>query len=140
MKSPFLPCAAYAFALSLLILSYHVSPALLNVFVAQPATLGTHTSVWMNWHAIGCAFVGLVNAQAFYWTDAKARRGIAIASTGIFGIWGLQNLTYALTPLFTSAMWLHVAGCGLAAVASAAFVIRSNPGRTSSTPTILRIG
>lgn len=140
MKSPFLLCAAYAFALSLLILSYHVSPTLLNLFVAQPATLGTHTTVWMNWHAMGCAFVGLVNLQAFYWTDAKARRAIAIASAGIFGIWSVQNLTYTLTPLFTSAMWLHVVGCGLAAVASAAFALRSEVIGPVSSPVTRRMG
>jgi len=126
MKSPFPLCAAYAFALSLLILSYHVSPTLVNLFVAQPATLGTHTTVWMNWHAAGCAFVGLVNVQACHWTDAKARRGIAMASAGIFGIWCVQNLAYSLTPLFNSAMWLHVGGCGLAALASAAFAFRTD--------------
>lgn len=43
MNSPFLLCAIYAFALSLLILSYHVSPMLLDLFVAQPANLGTNT-------------------------------------------------------------------------------------------------
>lgn len=124
MNNPFPFCAGYAFALSLLILSYHVSPALVNLFVAQPVTLGSHTTVWMNWHAIGCAFVGLVNVQALYWNDARARRGIAIATAGIFGIWCAQNFMYTLTPLFTPAMWLHVVGCGLAALLSAAFVLR----------------
>ena len=127
MKNPFLFCAAYGFALSLLILSVHVTPALLDLFVAQPATLGTHTAVWMNWHAIGCAFVGLINAQAFSWTDAKARRGVAMASAGVFGVWCVQNLAYTLTPLFTQAMWLHVGGCGVAAGLSAAFVLRDHP-------------
>lgn len=138
MKSPFPFCAAYAFALSLLILSYHLTPVLLDLFVAQPATLGTHTTVWMNWHAAGCAFVGLVNVQACCWTDAKARRGIAIASAGIFGIWCAQNLTYSLTPLFTGAMWLHVLACGLAAVASAAFALRPGGTGQSSDATIRR--
>lgn len=124
MRNPFLFCAGYGFALSLLILSYHISPALVHLFVAQPVTLGSHTMVWMNWHAIGCAFVGLVNLHALYWSDARARRGIAIASAGVFGIWCAQNVMYALTPLFTPAMWLHVAGCGLAAVMSTVFVLR----------------
>ena len=125
MRNPFPFCAGYAFALSLLILSYHASPALVHLFVAQPVTLGSHTMVWMNWHAIGCAFVGLVNIQAHYWSDARARRGVAIASAGVFGIWCAQNFMYALTPLFTPAMWLHVGGCGLAAVISAAFALRA---------------
>lgn len=132
MKSPFMFCAGYGFALALLILSHHVSPALLNLFVAQPATLGTHTTVWMNWHAIGCAFVGLVNAQAFFWTDATARRSVAMASAGVFGIWCAQNLAYSLTPLFTSAMWLHVAGCGLAAGLSLMFVFRASATRPAT--------
>ena len=129
MNNPFPFCAGYAFALSLLILSYHVSPALVHLFLAQPVTLGSHTTVWMNWHAIGCAFVGLVNLQALYWSDARARRGIAIATAGIFGIWCAQNLMYSLTPLLTPAMWLHVVGCGLAALISAVFVVR--PGSTA---------
>lgn len=126
MKSPFPFCAAYGFALSLLILSCHVSPALTNLFVAQPATLGTRTTVWMNWHGVGCAFVGLVNAQAFGWIDARPRCGAALASTAIFGIRCVKNLTYSLTSLFTGAMWRHVIGCFIAAVASASYVLRAD--------------
>ena len=127
MKNSFLLCAVYGFALSLLILSHHLSPVLLDLFVAQPATLGTHTMVWMNWHAIGCAFVGLINAQALGWTDARARRSVAIASVGVYGIWCAQNLAYSLSPLFTPLMWLHVAGCGLSALISATYVLRGTP-------------
>lgn len=124
MNNPFPFCAGYGFALSLLIVSYHVSPALVNLFVTQPANLGSHTTVWMNWHAVGCAFVGLVNLQALRWSEARARRGVAMATAGIFGIWCVQNFFYSLTPLFTSAMWLHVAACGFAALISTAFVLR----------------
>lgn len=124
MNNPFPFCAGYGFALSLLIVSYHVSPALVNLFVAQPANLGSHTAVWMNWHAVGCAFVGLVNFQALRWSDARARRGVAMATAGIFGAWCVQNVFYSLTPLFTSVMWLHVVACGFAALISTAFVLR----------------
>lgn len=125
MKDHFLFCAGYGFALALLILSVHVTPSLLELFVDRQATLATPASPWLNWHAMGCAFVALVNAEAHGWTDATARRGVAMASAGIFGIWCAQNVVYALRPEFTALMCLHVAGCGLAGAASLAFVLCS---------------
>jgi hypothetical protein len=120
MKSSFLPCSVYAFALSALIFSHLLSNAAIELFVAPPYTLGTHGEDWMNWHGVGCFFVGLVNLAALRWSEARPRRDIAFATAVIYGVWALQNLRLMFTPRFASLMWLHVLGCALAAVASLA--------------------
>lgn len=62
MKSPFLICAIYALGLSLLIFSYSLTWEVLDLFLAKPYDLGTHTLDWMNWHGAGCFFCRIHSA------------------------------------------------------------------------------
>jgi hypothetical protein len=119
MMRSFRLCGAYAFALSALIFSHYLSNTAIALFVAAPYTLGRHGEDWMNWHGVGCFFVGMVNAAAARWRDARAKRDVAGATAVIFGVWALQNLQLMFTGRFQPLMWLHVLGCALAALASA---------------------
>jgi len=106
----------YALALSLMIISYHVNPAILYLFVVDDRyTLGHHGSYWQDWHAIGCAFAGLVNYGAAYDSDfgPSARRWVGHCNAFLFGIWGLQNTYNCLFQgyNFTPLMWLQAIGC-----------------------------
>lgn len=65
----------YGLALSLLIFSSIVSPIAIDLFVAQPYTLGTHGADWEYWHAVGCAFVGIICMAAHGWPDHARRVG-----------------------------------------------------------------
>ena len=124
MKAPFLFCGIYAVGLSALILSRLETFSVLNLFLASPYSLGTHTLDWMNWHAAGCFFVGLVNLCASRWSDARPRRDVAAASAFVFGIWAVLNLRLMFSGLFLYPMWLNVIGCVLASVWSMASAAR----------------
>jgi hypothetical protein len=127
MKSSFLPCSIYAFALSALIFSHHLTYAALELFMAAPHTLGTHTEDWMSWHGVGCFFVGLVNVLAPRWQDWRPKRDVAGATAVIFGWWAVQNFRLMFTGRFTPVMWLNVVGCALAAAASVATLRSLSP-------------
>lgn len=135
MRSSFLPCSVYGFALSALIFSHYVTNALILLFVAEPYTLGTHGADWMNWHGVGCFFVGLVNLAARRWTDVEAKGDAAGATALIYGVWALQNLGLMFTGRFVPLMWLHVVGCALAAVASVATMRSLRAGRAVGSAT-----
>jgi hypothetical protein len=127
MKNSFLPCSIYGFALSALIFSHFLTSAVVGLFVAPPYTLGRHGEAWMNWHGVGCFFVGLVNLAALRWDDVRAKRDVAGATAAIYGVWALQNLRLMFTDRFVPFMWLHVIGCALAAVASVLTARSSQP-------------
>jgi hypothetical protein len=106
----------YAVALSALIFTYAVGYAVLDLFLARPYVLGTHTEAWMGWHGMGCLFVGLCNLLALQWTNARAQRDVAAITALIFGVWCLQNLRLVMGSAFRPLMWMHVIGCGIACV------------------------
>ncbi len=114
MTAPFVFCGVYAVCLSALILSSHVTFSLLNIFLASPYSLGTHTLDWMNWHAMGCLFAGLVNLGASRWSNARPRRDVAVVTAILFGMWAILNLRLMFTGRFLPAMWLNVIGCAVA--------------------------
>mmetsp|Transcript_15450 Transcript_15450/g.29223 ORF Transcript_15450/g.29223 Transcript_15450/m.29223 type:complete len:150 (+) Transcript_15450:256-705(+) len=106
----------YALALSLMIMSYHANPIILYLFVVgDKYSLGGYGIYWQDWHAIGCAFAGLVSYGAAYDTDfgPAARRWVSLCNTFLFGIWGLQNTYYCLFQAddFTPLMRLQAIGC-----------------------------
>ncbi len=111
-------CGVYGLALCALIFSYHVSWAVLDLFLVEPYVLGTHTTVWMNWHAVGCGFVGTIGLLASRpsWVG-EPRRSAAWALFGIYSIWSLQNTwCCVMTEDFTVVMWLHAILCALCAI------------------------
>ena len=116
--------AFYGLALGALVLSGNFTSEIIYLFCRKEAyTLGTFGEVWANWHAIGCIFVGLTNlvvALDNNETDfkPKARSGIAMNTSFIFGVWGAQNLYYCLyrQDLFVSFMWLHTILCLMTSV------------------------
>ena len=115
---PFLFSGIYGVALGVLILSWHVAPVIMRLFVADSYSLGTHGQVWANWHAIGCLFVGAVNLQV-YFSDfgAADARSIAMATLMVYTVWCVQNLQLVLGKprKFKPLMWTNVVGCGIAA-------------------------
>lgn len=125
MKAPFLFCGIYGVFLAILIATHLVGYGALDLFLVRPYVLGTHTEVWMDWHAMGCFFVGLVNLLAARWPDGRPRRDIASASVVIYGVWALLNLRVMFTPMFHPLMWSNVIGCAIAAGWSAIWLSRS---------------
>ena len=124
-------CSFYGFSLSVLILSYRLSPVAVFLFVDSAVySLGTFGQVWKDWHAIGCIFVGLVNYFALdqcFVTTAKEK--ILVCNVMIYGIWGLQNLYYCITlpNLFVKMMWLHAVLClGSATWCASAYLKSTN--------------
>ena len=114
--------AFYGLALSALILSGNVTPAILGLFLdLDQYTLGKFGQVWANWHAIGCAFAGFINLSVAVDDGSSflppGRAAIARCTAFIFGTWGVQNTYYCLqrTDLFTPLMWLNAIGCLLTA-------------------------
>ncbi len=109
----------YGVALGVLILSWYLTPVLLNLFV-QNYSLGNHGKVWADWHAIGCLFVGVTNLCAWQldYNDV-ALRGVAWSSAAIYAIWSIQNTALCLSksdpPRFRPFMWLHASFCALGA-------------------------
>lgn len=109
----------YGLALSLLILSWHLTPLLVGLFVDH-YSLGSHGQIWANWHAVGCAFVGAINLSAlFLGFDDTASRAVLACTAGIYGVWSAQNTWLCLASTeprrFKPMMWLHAALCGLTA-------------------------
>jgi hypothetical protein len=130
MEWVFLFCGIYGVGLSLLILSWHLTPSAIRLFVSDNYTLGSHGQVWANWHAIGCLYVGVVNLLAYGGNfNVEASRAVAMATAMIYGIWFAQNLHLVLArpARFKGLMWLNVLLCLLAAVASGAFVFMPAP-------------
>eukprot|EP00747_Dinoflagellata_sp_TGD_P170684 gnl/TRDRNA2_/TRDRNA2_202867_c0_seq1.p1 gnl/TRDRNA2_/TRDRNA2_202867_c0~~gnl/TRDRNA2_/TRDRNA2_202867_c0_seq1.p1 ORF type:complete len:144 (-),score=2.99 gnl/TRDRNA2_/TRDRNA2_202867_c0_seq1:339-770(-) len=115
--------AFYGLALACLILSGNLTPKLILLFVRQEKyTLGEFGQVWANWHAVGCAFAGLMNLSAARdgassWGPA-ACRAVRLNTAFIFGTWGVQNTYYVLwrTDLFTPLMWTNAVLCLATAV------------------------
>lgn len=93
-------------------------------------TLGNFGQVWANWHAIGCAFVGMTNLSVALDDGSgfgiPGRRAVARNTAFIFGVWGVQNTWYCVArqDLFTPAMWLNAAGCIGTALASVQSALR----------------
>ncbi len=110
----FLFCGVYGIALAALIFTYLGTYAVLDLFLARPYVLGTHTEVWMGWHGMGCLFVGLCNLLAARWNNARAQRDIAVATAIIFAVWCLQNFRLMLGDSFRPLMWSNVIGCAIA--------------------------
>src|SRR5688572_15446635 len=107
----FLVAGVYGLALSAMIFSSIVTPVLIDLFVRQPYTLGTHGADWEYWHGMSCCFVGLVALFARSAPPAQ-QRNAAIALTAIYVVWGLQNLRLVLmTDRYGPLMWGHVIGC-----------------------------
>jgi hypothetical protein len=104
----------YGILLGLLILSWHLTPVFIKLFVGNKYTLGDYGQMWANWHAIGCFYVGFSNFLAYNWDDSflVAKQDICLISTFIFGIWGLQNfgLMFQANKM-KSLMWLNVIAC-----------------------------
>ena len=122
----FIWAAGYAWALSLLILSGNATDALLCLFCRRDEyTLGNFGQIWANWHAVGCAFVGLSNWCVVRDTDGTGfgpagRRAVALNTAFLFGAWGVQNLHYCVErqDLFTPLMWINAIACLTIACAS----------------------
>jgi|EP00908_Phaeocystis_cordata_P013444 hypothetical protein len=111
-------------ALSVLIESDHLTHALLGLFCSE-YTLGSFGQIWADWHAVGCAFVGVVNLCVAV-DDGSAFRpqgmaAIARCTTFIYLTWGVQNTYYCLfrTDIFTPLMWLNALACNFTAAWSA---------------------
>ena len=122
---PFLFAGAYGVALGLLILSWHLTPVLIRIFVTDDYSLGSHGQVWADWHAFGCLFVGAVNLHVyFHFLDGAAARSIALPTVAIYSVWCVQNflLMVRAPRRFKSPMWLNVICCGVAAGGSAYFL------------------
>jgi hypothetical protein len=97
MEWVFLFCGIYGVGLSLLILSWRLTPSAIRLFVSDDYTLGSHGQVWADWHAIGCLYVGVVNVLAYRGNfNAEAYRAIAMATAMIYGVWFAQNLHFVL--------------------------------------------
>ncbi len=107
----FLAAGIYGLLLAVMIFSSIVTPVLVDLFVAQPYTLGSHGADWEYWQGTSCAFVGIVCLMARSWPQAQ-KRGVALAIGFIYGVWGLQNLRLVLmTDRYAAFMWLHVLMC-----------------------------
>ncbi|MBO6935988.1 MAG: hypothetical protein JJ863_13470 [Deltaproteobacteria bacterium] len=107
----FVAAGIYGFALSLMIFSAAFTPALIDLFVAEPYTLGTHGADWEYWQGTSCAFVGIVAFVARRW-PVGPQIGAAGALAFIYGVWGIQNLRLVLvTDRYGPLMWGHVLGC-----------------------------
>ena len=107
----FLAAGIYGLALSLMIFSAAFTPVLIDLFVAEPYTLGTHGADWEYWQGTSCAFVGLVAFAARGWPTGP-KTGAAAALAFVYGVWGLQNLRLVLvTDRYGPLMWAHVLGC-----------------------------
>jgi hypothetical protein len=97
------------------VLSHKWTYALIELFVRPGYMLGTHERDWTSWHAVGCGFVGLINvlsAKDGDW-NPSARRSLALATSLLYSIWGVQNLLlmFASPPRFLPLMWLHAVAC-----------------------------
>lgn len=111
----FLPCGVYGVGLGLLIIVHYISYAPLSLFMKQPEqNLTTHAQDWMDWHSLGCFFMGTVNLLAWKWEDVKSRRDVAGATGLLYLCWAIQNLTLMFTDRFETAMWFNVIGCAIA--------------------------
>ena len=114
----------YGMFLSLLILTGNFTETFLVIFCREPKyTLGNFGQVWANWHAIGCAYVGLTNLWVAFKAESlqsAAKQLVAFNSAFIYGTWSLQNTYYCIfrTDLFTPWMWLNAGGCAVAALLS----------------------
>lgn len=107
----FVVAGVYGLALSLMIFSSIVTPVLIDLFVAQPYTLGSHGADWEYWQGTSCAFVGIVALLARSGNDQQKRTSAAALAV-VYGIWGLQNLRLVLvTDRYGPLMWAHVLGC-----------------------------
>jgi|GEM_PF-2474731 len=128
MNRIFLVGGVYGLALGVLIASHLLGWGLLDLFLKKPYTLGTHTTVWMDWHSIGCSFVGVTSLLASGAALAGTpRRQAAKALFAIYAIWGVQNAWVCVTrPDFTAVMWLHAILC-LACAAGYAAWLRGSP-------------
>ena len=99
MKLGFLFPGVYGILLSLLILSGNFTDKLICIFCHQDKyTLGHFGEVWANWHAIGCAFVGMMNLSVAKDEDAfgPGKRQVAINTVFIYGVWACQNTYYCI--------------------------------------------
>ena len=104
--------------MSALILTGNATPAVLGLFCKlERYTLGDFGQVWANWHAVGCAYVGITNfcvamddGSGF---GPRGRAAIARCTAFIFGVWGVQNTCYCLFKQsnFTPLMWLNALLC-----------------------------
>jgi hypothetical protein len=121
-RSPRIPSPAvwssiYGFALAALVISHKWTYAVIELFIRPGYTLGTHERDWTSWHAVGCGFVGLINALSLKDGDwgPSARRSLTLATAAIFSIWSVQNLLlmFADPPRFAPFMWAHVLACGV---------------------------
>jgi hypothetical protein len=107
----FVAAGIYGLLLSGMIFSSIFTPVLVDLFVAEPYTLGTHGADWELWQGTSCAFVGIVSLLARSWPGPQ-QRGIAAAIGFVYGVWGLQNLRLVLvTDRYSALMWLHVIMC-----------------------------
>lgn len=107
----FYAAGIYGILLSAMIFSSIFTPVLVDLFAAEPYTLGTHGADWEYWHGTSCAFVGIVALAARSWSDAP-RYTMAAALGFVYGVWGLQNLRLVLvTDRYDALMWLHVVLC-----------------------------
>ena len=120
----FVAAALYGLFLAIMIFSAMFTPALIDLFVAEPYSLGSHGADWEYWQGTSCAFVGLVAWFARGW-DPSAQRGAAVALAFVYGVWGLQNLRLVLvTERYRLLMWAHVLGCLAIGVAAAITAVR----------------
>ena len=120
--------AFYGLTLAVLILSFRVTPMFIGIFCdLDTYRLGNFGQIWKDWHAFGCAYVGLTNLVVYLDSrgvgfSPSGRRSIALCSTFIFGTWGVQNTFYCLgggKGDFHPAMWINAISCLI--VAAAAF-------------------
>jgi hypothetical protein len=103
----------YGIALSLLIFTWLFTPMLIELFTAEPYSLGSHGLVWQYWHAVGCGFAGVVNLRGARW-DPRSQRELAIITGGLYLAWAAENLYFTtMTSLFDPFMWSHVVLCSI---------------------------
>jgi hypothetical protein len=106
----------YGIALSLLIFSWLLTPVLIELFTAEPYSLGSHGLVWQYWHAVGCGFAGVVNLRGARW-DPSSQRDLAGITGGLYLTWAAENLYLTtMTSLFAPLMWAHVVLCSATGV------------------------
>ena len=117
----------YGFGLCALLSSTYVTRLLVNMFLSQPNTLGSHGKLWKDWHTLSCSFVGIVNYFTFKELtksddnkkNIKLVNNILKSDAFIYGAWFIQNLYLQIsTDKCEPLMAIHTGLCGFCAFAS----------------------
>lgn len=119
-KFSFIYCGCYGLFLGALILSWHVMPGPLLLFMKKSYIPTQYYLDWMDWLAIGSLYVGITNllACSSIWSDAS-RRQLSVVTGLLYLSWGIMNLHHVVeTERYNEFMWLNVMACFLGAALS----------------------